>query len=65
MNYKLYLYVFNILLCTYACTCLNFEKFIKKGKVIETRILCLIISIILGYLFTNFITDFLTVSKII
>lgn len=65
MNYKLYLYAFNILLCTYAFSCVNFEKFIKKGKIIETKILSLVISIILGYLFTNFIIDFLEISKII
>ena len=65
MNYKLLLYAFDILLCIYACSCINFEKFIKKDKVIETRILSLVISIVLGYLFTNFIIDFLEISKIV
>lgn len=65
MNYKLYVYVFIILLSTYATTCLNFEKFIKKDKVIETRILSFMISIIIGYLFSNFIFDFLEISKLV
>ena len=65
MNYKLYVYVFIIFLSIYATTCLNFEKIIKKDKVIETRLLSFMISIIIGYLFSNFIFDFLEISKLI
>ncbi len=65
MNYKLFIYVFDIMLCTYALSTINFEKIIKKNKVVETRILVIIMSLILAYLLTNFIFDFLEISKII
>ncbi len=65
MNYKMLIYVLNIMLCTFALTGLNFEKIIKKNKIIETRILATILSLILAYLLTNFIFDFLNFSKII
>lgn len=65
MNYKLLLYVFNIMLCIYALSGINFNAFIKTNKIIECRILVMIIGFILAYLFTNFIFDFLEVSTII
>ena len=64
MNYKLYLYIFFVLLSAFALSGVNFEKFIKKNKVWEARILMLICSFISGYLLTNFIVDFLEFSKI-
>ena len=65
MHYKIYIYVISVLLSTYTLSGINFEKFIKKNKVIEARILVLIISFALGYLITNFITDFLSLTKIL
>ena len=65
MHYKIYIYVITVLLSTYTLSGVNFEKFIKKNKVIEARILVLLISFALSYLVTNFITDFLSLSKII
>ncbi len=65
MNYKLFVYVFNIMLCLYALSSIHFEKMIKKEKVVETRILVIILGLILAYLLTNFIFDFLEFSKII
>jgi len=64
MNYKLLVYVFNIMLCTFALSGINFEKFIKKNKIVETRILVTILSLIFAYLLTNFIFDFINFSKI-
>lgn len=58
MNYKLLVYVFNILLCTFAISCINFNKIIKPDKAFEAKIMAVITSCILGYLFTNFIFDF-------
>jgi uncharacterized integral membrane protein (TIGR02327 family) len=43
----------------FALSGVNFEKLIKKGKVIEARVLFMLISISLSYLVTNFIWDFL------
>lgn len=65
MNYKLIIYVFNIMLCLFSLNSIHFEKIIKKDKIIETRILVIIIGLILAYLLTNFIFDFLEFSKII
>lgn len=64
MNYKLLVYVFNIMLCIFSLSGIHFEKFIKRDKVWETRILVMILSLILAYLLTNFIFDFLSVSKL-
>lgn len=65
MNYKLYVYVFSILLSIYALTGINFEKITRKNKVIEIRIFIIIVGFILGYLASNFIFDFLECTAII
>ena len=65
MHYKIYIYVISVLLSTYTLSGINFEKFMKKNKNIEARILVLILSFAFGYLITNFITDFLSLSKIV
>jgi len=59
MNYKIYIYVICIMLSIFALTGVNFEKITRKNKVLEIRILVLIIGFILGYLLSNFIIDFL------
>ena len=64
MNYKIYLYVFFVLLSAFSLSAVNCEKIIKKNKIIETKILVMILSFISGYLLTNFIVDFLEFSKI-
>ncbi|MCI9279791.1 MAG: DUF1146 domain-containing protein [Bacilli bacterium] len=65
MNYKLFIYAFNILLCIFATSAINFEKIIRKNKGLETRILAMIVSLVLAYLLTNFIFDFIEWSKMI
>lgn len=65
MNIKVFLYVIFIFLSAYTLTGINFDKIIKKNKVVEARLLVIILSFIMGYLLTNCITDFLEVSKII
>lgn len=65
MNYKLLLYVFNIMLCMYALSGINFSAIIKNNKVVECKIFVMIIGFSLAYLLTNFIFDFLEVSTII
>lgn len=64
MNYKLLVYVFNIMLCIFSLSGINFEKFIKRNRVWETRVLVIVLSLVLAYLLTNFIFDFLSVSKL-
>ena len=65
MDYKVYLYVFFTLLSAFALSGINFDKIIKKNKALETRIMVMLLSFICGYLVTNFIADFLTLSRII
>ena len=53
------------MLSVFALSGINFDGFIKSKKVIEARILVVLLSLALGYLVTNFITDFMNVSQII
>lgn len=65
MNYKIYIYVITVLLSTYILSGVNFNSILKKNKALEARLLVIILSIIMGYLVTNFIVDFINVSRII
>ena len=65
MQYKIYIYVIAVLLSTYTLSGVNFEKIMKRNKAIEARILVMLLSFSLGYLITNFIVDFISVTKII
>lgn len=65
MNYKAYIYIITLVLSIFALTGVNFDSFIRKNKVIEARIIVILLSICSSYLITNFITDFLNVSTII
>jgi uncharacterized integral membrane protein (TIGR02327 family) len=65
MNYELYLYVFNIMLSLYVLSGVNINAIIKTNKELEAKLLVLILAFIMGYLLTNFVVDFLEISKII
>lgn len=65
MNYKVFLYVICFLLTSFALSGVNFDNFIKKNKVIEARVLVILLTCAIGYLVTNFIIDFIDVSKIL
>lgn len=65
MNYKAYIYIITLLLSVFTLSGVNFEKIFRTNKVVEARILVIIISITLSYLTTNFITDFINVSSLI
>ncbi len=65
MNYKAYIYVISVLLSAYALSGINYDGFIKKNRALEARVLVVLLSLALGYLVTNFITDFLNVSTLI
>lgn len=60
MHYKIYIYVISVLLSTYILSGVNFDKIMKSNKNIEARLLVIILSFIMGYLLTNFITDFIS-----
>lgn len=59
MGIEIYLYVFFTLLAIFIFNGVNFEKFMKRGKVIEARLLVLTLSFALSYLLTNFVLDFI------
>ena len=65
MNVKTYIYVISVFLSAYALSGINYDGFIKKNKAIEARVLVVLLSIALGYLITNFITDFISVSSLL
>lgn len=65
MSIKIYLYIITTMISAYSLTGINFDKFWRSKKNIEARVFIIIISLIMSYLLTNFIVDFLTNSKII
>jgi len=65
MNYKAYIYVITLFLSIFAISGVNFDNFIRKNKVIEARILAILLAICCSYLVTNFVTDFISSSIII
>lgn len=52
------IYAIVLPLVIYALDALNFEKLIKKNKIIQARILYFILSIVLTYFMVSFIYDF-------
>lgn len=59
MGIEIYLYVFFTLLSIFIFNGINWEKFMKRGKVIEARLLVLVLSFALSYLLTNFVLAFI------
>ena len=59
MNYKVYLYAIFLFVSIFALSGINFEKFMKRNKILEARLLIFILSFALSYMLTNFICDFL------
>ena len=59
MDYKIYLYIFFSMLSAFALSGINFEKIIRKNRIWEIRILVLLLSLVMGYLVTNFVLEFL------
>ena len=64
MHYKTYLYIFFVFLSIFALSSINYEKIIKQNKIIETKVLVMILGLALGYLITNFVVDFIGLDKI-
>lgn len=60
MNYKVYIYIVTVFLSVFALSGINFEKIIRKNKIIESRILVILLGISLGYVVANFIFDFIS-----
>lgn len=58
MQIKLILYIFFTFLSLFGFSGINYDGFIKKGKVIEAKVLVMVLSFGFGYLLTNFVIDF-------
>ena len=65
MNIKVFIYIITTLLSAYTLTGINFNKFWKTNKNTEAKIFIILLSLIMSYLITNFIVDFLSISKIL
>ena len=59
MNYKVYLYAIFLFVSIFILSGVNFEKLMKRNKVIEARLLIMALSFAMSYLLTNFVWDFL------
>ena len=59
MNYEIILYVVFTFISAFAISGVNFGGIIKKGKILEARVLVIILSLSLGYLLTNFVIAFI------
>lgn len=59
MGVDIYLYVFFTLFSIFIFNGINWEKFMKRGKVIEAKLLVLTLSFALSYLLTNFVLAFI------
>lgn len=64
MNYKAIIYCLFVFLSIYALSAINFDKFMKKNKPIEARLIVLILSFASSYLLTNFIVDFISLTSL-
>lgn len=58
MDYKIVLYIVFTFVSAFALSGVNFNAIIKKDKLIEARVLVVILSLALGYLLTNFVVAF-------
>ena len=64
MNYKTYIYIVSVLLATFAISGINFNNMFRKNKVVEARVLVVLLVLALGYLVGSFVITFIECSKI-
>lgn len=65
MNFKTYIYIVSVLLSTFAVSGINFNNLFRKNKVVEAKVLIVILVLALGYLVGSFVITFIECSKII
>lgn len=56
---KLALYVIFSFVSLFGFTSINYDGILKSNKVIEARVLVMVLSFSCGYLLANFVIDFL------
>ncbi len=60
---KVYLYAIVLFFSIWLLDAVDLNRIFKKNKVVQARILYLLISIMMTYLIVNFIWDFYNISK--
>ena len=65
MNVKLILYIIFVPFVMYVLDGLNINFLFKKNKVVQARIIYIMIGLIITYLLVNFVMDFYDISRII
>ena len=60
MKYKSLIYALTFFLSMFALSGVNFDKFMKRNKPVEARMLVIIFGIATSYLVTNFIISFIS-----
>lgn len=61
---KLYLYTAVLFFSIWLLDAVDLNRIFKKNKVVQARILYLLISIMMTYIIVNFIWDFYTIPKL-
>lgn len=64
-NYKIFIYIVVTLATAFALSGINFNNLFKKERIVEAKIFIILITLSLSYLATNFIINFLEISKIV
>ena len=64
MSIKVAFYCIFTLLSAYILSAVNYTNFFKKNKTVEAKIFIILLSLIMSYLLTNFVVDFLESSQI-
>lgn len=59
MDYKIYVYVISIFVSAFALSGINFNNVFRKNRVIEARVLVLLLSLALGYLVGSLVISFI------
>ena len=60
MKYKSLIYALTFFLSIFTLSGVNFDKFMKRNKPIEARVIVFILAFAASYLVTNFIVDFIS-----
>ncbi len=61
MIIKLLLYIFFTFVTAFGLSGINYNGIIKSGKVLEAKVIVMVLSFSFGYLLTNFVLDFLNI----
>lgn len=65
MNAKYFLYIFVSIIVIWTMEAININHIFKKNRVMQARVFYVLLSLAMIYLITNFIFDFVSVSKMI